>query len=247
VRGWAKQFALVFFVGLIALAMALAYSSITTGSLLGNNPLLAALRAFGVGFMANGLVLWIALRREEGGKPELNPLLGLLILIGSILLALGVLFPASFLSAPLSLSGLGMSLAALAIGTLAMLIAPAYPRPVTTRWPEGGEEHPNPHIPAVDLHLPNDHPVEPQDLTRIEGIGPKIERALNEAGITTYLEVAKTPPERLKEILEAAHLKAPVDTSSWPRQAELAAQGDWEGLKALQDSLTAGRTAHEGE
>lgn len=246
-RGWAKQFALVFFVGLIALAMALAYSSMTTGSLLASNPLLAALRAFGVGFMANGLVLWIALRRDEAGKPELNPLLGLLILIGSILLAVGVLFPASFLSTPFSLSGLGLSLAALVFGFLAMLIAPAYPRPVTTRWPEGGEEHPNPHIPAVDLHLPNDHPVEPQDLTRIEGIGPKIERALNEAGIMTYLEVAKTSPERLKEILEAAHLKAPVDTSTWPRQAELAAQGDWEGLKALQDSLTGGRTAHEGE
>jgi predicted flap endonuclease-1-like 5' DNA nuclease len=84
--------------------------------------------------------------------------------------------------------------------------------------------------------------VEPQDLTRIEGIGPKIAGLLNEAGILDYAQLAAAPVEHLREILRAAGSRyAMANPASWPQQAGLAAEEKWEELDALQDRLSAGR------
>jgi hypothetical protein len=50
VKTWAKQFALVFFAGLIALGAALGYGA-TTGDLVNSHPFLVALRFFGLSYM----------------------------------------------------------------------------------------------------------------------------------------------------------------------------------------------------
>lgn len=242
-RGVAKQFAVVFFVGFIALALALAYSSMTTGALLDSQLFLVALRSFGLGWMAAGMSLWVALRRDEGGKPEINLPMYLMIGVGCAALLVTLFLPFSSVASYLIWGGLGLTLGALVIGVLAMIFNPAYPKPITVRWPEGGEAQTNPHVPAVDLHLPNGHPVVPDDLTRIEGIGPKAQEVLNQAGIATFVEVASHAPEQLKEVLEAAHFRGPVNPATWPRQAELAAKGDWDGLKMLQKQLSGGRSA----
>ncbi|MGC9335822.1 MAG: DUF4332 domain-containing protein, partial [Anaerolineae bacterium] len=42
---------------------------------------------------------------------------------------------------------------------------------------------------------------EPQDLTRIEGIGPKISQVLQGAGILTFEDLAERKPEELVQIL----------------------------------------------
>lgn len=80
------------------------------------------------------------------------------------------------------------------------------------------------------------------DLTKIEGIGPKSAEVFHNEGITTFSQMAKKTGEELKEMLEKSdgHFNA-LDTHSWPEQAQLAADGDWDGLKELQDKLTAGR------
>ncbi len=80
------------------------------------------------------------------------------------------------------------------------------------------------------------------DLTEIEGVGPKIATALNEAGIHTFVEVAGTSVERLKEILATGgeHLKQ-WDPATWPEQAALAAKGDWDAFKKLKEELKGGR------
>jgi predicted flap endonuclease-1-like 5' DNA nuclease len=83
--------------------------------------------------------------------------------------------------------------------------------------------------------------VAPDDLTRIEGVGPRLQGILYEAGITTFAEMAGEPPERLTDIVKNAGFAAPFDASSWPRQAELAADGEWDALAALQDELIGGR------
>jgi len=236
VRTVAKQFASVFFIGFMALAMALGYGGMS-GDLLNSHPFLTALRYFGLGLMAVGMTLWIVSRRDEAGKPGLNALLGMLSLGGTALLVLALVFSDS-LGRMGGIAGLGFTVAALAIGTLAMILAPAYPRPLTVSWPEGGEKHPDPHIPAQETHRIEGHPVVAEDLTRIEGIGPKIKAILNQAGVDTYEELARLSPEALKELLKAAHLTTPVDPSSWPRQAELAARGDWAALEALQQQLS---------
>jgi hypothetical protein len=84
-------------------------------------------------------------------------------------------------------------------------------------------------------------PVEPDTLTRIEGIGPQIQRILHESGITTFQAVAEAGSDELTDILQTAGFQAPFDASSWPEQAALAAAGEWEALETLQNTLKGGR------
>jgi NADH-quinone oxidoreductase subunit I len=88
-------------------------------------------------------------------------------------------------------------------------------------------------------------PSEPDDLTRIEGIGPKIAGVLQAAGINTFAQLADTGADRLKQILEDsdANLLNLADPTSWPKQGRLAASGKWEALEKLQERLKAGREA----
>ncbi len=79
------------------------------------------------------------------------------------------------------------------------------------------------------------------DLTKIEGIGPKISATFNAAGINSYAELAATPVDDLRQILADAGVGA--DPTTWPQQAELAAEGKWDALTELQDKLEGGRTA----
>jgi predicted flap endonuclease-1-like 5' DNA nuclease len=63
-------------------------------------------------------------------------------------------------------------------------------------------------------------PSQPDDLTVLEGIGPKISSLLQEAGITTYRQLAETDTGRLEGILLDANLRM-ADPSTWPEQARL--------------------------
>ncbi|MBN2043476.1 MAG: hypothetical protein JW757_00535 [Anaerolineales bacterium] len=83
---------------------------------------------------------------------------------------------------------------------------------------------------------------EADDLTKIEGIGPKVQGLLNEAGIFTFAQLAGKTHEELDAILDAAgSIYKAMDETSWPRQAKLAADGKWEELDKLQDELVGGR------
>ena len=86
---------------------------------------------------------------------------------------------------------------------------------------------------------------EPDDLKRIEGIGPKISGTLQDAGIKTFAQLAATDVERIKEILEAAspNLLRLADPTTWPKQAKLAAAGKWEALEKWQARLHRGKEA----
>ena len=89
-------------------------------------------------------------------------------------------------------------------------------------------------------------PAEPQDLTRIEGIGPAISQVLNDAGIVNYAQLADAAAGSLRDILEAAGPRFRIaQPATWPQQARLAAEERWDELQALQDELTAGRRAPE--
>jgi predicted flap endonuclease-1-like 5' DNA nuclease len=93
--------------------------------------------------------------------------------------------------------------------------------------------------PAPSEFKPPPHVV-PDDLKLIEGIGPKIASLLHAVGIVTFAQLAETPVSALEEMLDKANLRL-GDPTTWPEQARLAAKGDFEGLKALQDSLRGGR------
>jgi large subunit ribosomal protein L27 len=84
--------------------------------------------------------------------------------------------------------------------------------------------------------------IKPDDLKIVEGIGPKIEELLHAAGIKTWKQLAEAAVERLKAILDEAGPRFQMhDPGTWPEQSALADAGDWEGLKTLQDELTAGK------
>jgi uncharacterized membrane protein HdeD (DUF308 family) len=89
---------------------------------------------------------------------------------------------------------------------------------------------------AVDEQI--DEPVV-QDLTVVEGIGPKTAEALQAAGVHNYADLATLSPEQISAILKSAGLSA--DPTTWPEQASLAMAGKMDELKAYQDKLQGGR------
>ena len=80
------------------------------------------------------------------------------------------------------------------------------------------------------------------DLTKLEGIGPKVAQVWAGAGITTFAGLAAADEKTVRETLDAAGYKY-MDPSSWPEQAALAAKGDFAALQKLQNSLKGGRKA----
>lgn len=80
------------------------------------------------------------------------------------------------------------------------------------------------------------------DLTKIEGVGPKVMEVLAEAGIATYADVAKTKSDKIAEILVAANSRYKMfDPTTWPEQAKMAADGKWDELKVWQDAHDGGK------
>ncbi len=82
----------------------------------------------------------------------------------------------------------------------------------------------------------------PDDLRRIEGIGPKIASVLNKSGVQTFTQLANMEIDQLRDLLQAERLYQ-FKPDTWPEQAALAANGKWRELAALQDTLKGGRRA----
>ncbi len=81
--------------------------------------------------------------------------------------------------------------------------------------------------------------LEADDLTKIEGIGPKIAETLSWAGISSYDELAKVNPAKISEIIADVRWNHVPDT--WPEQAKMAADWKWDELKKWQDELDGGK------
>jgi predicted flap endonuclease-1-like 5' DNA nuclease len=88
---------------------------------------------------------------------------------------------------------------------------------------------------SADVH-------EKDDLTVVEGIGPKIQMLLNQYGISTYRQLAEADVSKLKEILTTAGPQLAMhDPGTWPSQANLAANDQWDTLKSVQGFLKGGK------
>ena len=80
------------------------------------------------------------------------------------------------------------------------------------------------------------------DLKAIEGIGPATEKLLHENGIKTWRDLANTESSAVKAILSSAGSRFALgDPTTWPKQAELAADGKFDELREYQDFLDGGR------
>ena len=79
------------------------------------------------------------------------------------------------------------------------------------------------------------------DLTLIEGIGPKIGNLLKTSGINSFSKLAAATPNEIKSILSKGGSNyVSHDPTTWPDQAQLAAAGDWTKLNELKEKLIGG-------
>lgn len=96
------------------------------------------------------------------------------------------------------------------------------------------------------ITLPSGKKITRDDLKIVEGIGPKIEGLLHEAGISTWADLATAPTEKIEAILEEAGPRYRMhDPATWAKQAQLADEGNWEELEAYQARLQGGREVNE--
>ena len=79
-----------------------------------------------------------------------------------------------------------------------------------------------------------------EELTKIEGIGPKVQEVLYSTGITSFAGLAEADPADISGVLEENGLGM-HQPQTWPQQAALARDGKWDELKILQDELDGGK------
>jgi len=79
------------------------------------------------------------------------------------------------------------------------------------------------------------------NLQIIEGVGPKISRTLQSAGINNWGALAGKTTAELEEVLTKAKINTKINNpKTWPEQARLANEGEWEELVKYQKFLDTG-------
>lgn len=79
------------------------------------------------------------------------------------------------------------------------------------------------------------------DLTVVEGIGPKINDLFKENGIKTFADLAKQTVPQMRAVLDKGGARYRIaNPATWAQQADLAAKNQWADLKKLQDELSGG-------
>ena len=84
------------------------------------------------------------------------------------------------------------------------------------------------------------------DLTTIDGIGPKTAEWWSANGIEGFVQVAQLDVDELLDILERGGPNCRLaNPSDWARQALLAAENRWKELKLLQAEMIGRDTKHD--
>tara|TARA_R110002033_G_scaffold79931_3_gene131033 strand:- start:60767 stop:61852 length:1086 start_codon:yes stop_codon:yes gene_type:complete len=95
--------------------------------------------------------------------------------------------------------------------------------------------------PVEAKKAPKKEAKEADDLTKVEGIGPKISEIFQSSGINSFGDLAEKSEDELNVILAAAGSRyASKNPASWPKQAKMAADGKWDELKVWQDNTKGG-------
>ena len=89
----------------------------------------------------------------------------------------------------------------------------------------GGKIQPSTATTHPEVNAVQEKNQEPDDLTQISGIGPKISAILQDAGITNYAQLAGADEDEIRQILSEVGLRL-GDPESWIQQAQALAHGD---------------------
>jgi len=80
------------------------------------------------------------------------------------------------------------------------------------------------------------------DLTKVEGIGPKIKGLLNDDDIWSFKQLSETAVSRIEKILTDAGPRYKMHSpKTWPEQSKMAHEGKWDELKVWQSNHKGGR------
>ncbi|MBL7558331.1 hypothetical protein JAO71_00835 [Olleya sp. YSTF-M6] len=84
--------------------------------------------------------------------------------------------------------------------------------------------------------------IKQDDLTVVEGIGPKIKELFHNHDVKTWAALAACSVEKCQEVLNSGGKRFEIHKpGTWPRQADLAAKGLWKELNDWQDQLDGGK------
>jgi predicted flap endonuclease-1-like 5' DNA nuclease len=97
-------------------------------------------------------------------------------------------------------------------------------------------------VKQVTAAAPVKTPQKPDDLTIIEGIGPKIAETLVKNGVTSFKQLSLLAADYIKDIMLKNNLRL-ADPTTWAEQARLAAEGKMEALETLKKELKGGKRA----
>ena len=86
--------------------------------------------------------------------------------------------------------------------------------------------------------------LKPDNLQVVEGIGPKMNEVLKKHGVHTWAELGSSNFTALRGILDKENPTRYriIDPKTWPAQAKLAHEGEWDQLIAMQKQLDSGRS-----
>ena len=84
--------------------------------------------------------------------------------------------------------------------------------------------------------------IKKDDLKIVEGIGPKIEGLFHASGIKTWKALSEISTDKCQEVLSSGGDRYRIhDPASWPMQAKMAHQGEWNALAKWQDDHKSGK------
>ncbi len=84
--------------------------------------------------------------------------------------------------------------------------------------------------------------IKKDDLTIVEGIGPKIQELFHNFDVKTWKALSETSVERCQEVLDSGGPRFRIHTpDTWPNQARMASEGRWAELKKWQDEHDHGK------
>ncbi|NRD24488.1 hypothetical protein HNV10_14610 [Winogradskyella litoriviva] len=84
--------------------------------------------------------------------------------------------------------------------------------------------------------------IKQDDLTVVEGIGPKIKELFHNHDVKTWKALSECTVEKCQSVLDSGGERYRVHKpGTWPKQAKLAYEGKWEELSKWQDELDGGK------
>ncbi|WP_298492986.1 hypothetical protein [uncultured Algibacter sp.] len=84
--------------------------------------------------------------------------------------------------------------------------------------------------------------IKENDLTVVEGIGPKIQELFHNHDVKTWKALSECTIDKCQDVLNSGGNRYKIHKpGTWPKQAKLAYEGQWEALLKLQDELDGGK------